>query len=93
MGTGLRFVVNVHTPDEGSISGTTATIAFDQLKTRAAELPQDRSTGLAVYCKTGRMSAEAVISLAALGYRDIIELRGGMLAWATQGRPLDPPGL
>lgn len=91
LSTGLRLVVDVHTPDEGSIPGTAARIPFDQLTARAAELPRDRSTALAVYCKTGRMSAEAVNTLTALGYRDIIELRGGMAAWAAQGRPLDPP--
>lgn len=83
------FVLNVHVPDEGSIAGTDAAIPFDQLRERRAELP-DRSTPLAVYCRTGRMSAEAVGTLADLGYRDVVELRGGMVAWAASGRPLLP---
>lgn len=91
LSTGTLFVLNVHIPDEGSIPGTTSWIAFDQLTARLTQLPTDRSTRLAVYCKTGRMSAEAVVTLAKLGYTDIVELRGGMLAWAAQGRPLDPP--
>ena len=37
------FVLNVHTPDEGSIPGTDAAIPYDQLERRAGELP-DRST-------------------------------------------------
>ena len=57
---GDRFVVNVHTPDEGSIEGTDAEIPFDQLERRAAELPQGHDVALAVYCMTGSMSRTAV---------------------------------
>lgn len=81
------FVLNVHVPDEGSIPGTDASVPFDQLRERRGELP-DSSTPLAVYCRSGRMSAEAVQTLADLGYRDVVELRGGMVAWAAAGRPL-----
>ncbi|MEP6562180.1 MAG: rhodanese-like domain-containing protein, partial [Nakamurella sp.] len=54
-----RTVINVHTPNEGSIAGTDLTIPFDQLDTRAGELPQNRGTALAIYCMTGNMSAIA----------------------------------
>lgn len=81
------FVLNVHVPDEGSIPGTDASVPFDRLRERRGELP-DPSTPLAVYCRTGRMSAEAVRTLADLGYRDVVELRGGMVAWEAAGRPL-----
>lgn len=73
---GSRFMVNVHTPDEGSIPGTDVAIPFDQLAARAAELPADRAAPLAIYCMTGRMSAIAGDTLAALGYTDVVELRG-----------------
>ena len=81
------FVLNVHTPDEGSIPGTDAAIPFDQLQRRAAELP-DRSTAVAVYCRTGRMSAEAVQTLRELGFTRVTELSGGMEAWQADGRRL-----
>ena len=74
------FVLNVHTPDEG-------TIPYDQLQRRSGELP-DRSTALAVYCRTGRMSTEAVPTLRELGFTRITELSGGMEAWQADGRPL-----
>ena len=85
------FVLNVHTPDEGSIPGTDAAVPFDQLVQRARELPE-RSTALAVYCRTGRMSAEAVPTLRSLGFTRITELAGGMQAWEADGRRLLPPG-
>lgn len=87
---GERFVLNVHIPDEGSIEGTDASIPFDQLDERAAELPQDRSTPLAVYCRTGRMSTIAVETLTQMGFRDVVELDGGMEAWSASGRTLLP---
>lgn len=86
-----RVVINVHTPDEGSIAGTDRTIPFDEIGVRAAELPADRATPLALYCMTGRMSTTAAGTLAGLGYTDVVELAGGMQAWAADGRPLDPP--
>lgn len=85
------FVINVHTPDEGSIAGTDAEIPFDQLERRAAELPADRSTPLAVYCRSGNMSITASQTLADLGFTDITELAGGMLAWEAEGLTLLPP--
>lgn len=83
-----RVVVNVHTPPEGQIEGTDLAIPYDQLTARAGELPGDRGTPLAVYCRSGRMSAEAVPTLVRLGFRDIVELRGGMDAWVAGGRTL-----
>lgn len=84
------FVVNVHVPDEGSIAGTDAAIPYDRIGARSAELPEDRSAPLAVYCKSGRMSAEAAATLQELGYTDLVELRGGMDAWVADGRELLP---
>lgn len=87
---GPRVSVNVHIPNEGSLPGTDLTIPFDHIAARAAELPQDRTTPVAVYCMTGHMSAIAGQELIRLGYTDIVELRGGMQAWKADGRPLLP---
>ncbi|GAA1223856.1 rhodanese-like domain-containing protein [Rhodoglobus aureus] len=89
--SGDRFVMNVHTPDEGGIEGTDADIPFDQLKERAAELPQDRTAAIAVYCMSGGMSEIAAETLAGMSYVDLVELRGGMIAWEADGRPLLAP--
>ena len=85
------LVVNVHVPDEGSITGTDAAIPYDELRDRSAELPQDLDAAVAVYCKSGRMSADAVATLRDLGYTDVVELGGGMDAWVADGRELLPP--
>lgn len=84
------LVLNVHVPDEGSIAGTDAVIPYDEIRERATALPSDLDAPLAVYCKSGRMSAEAVTTLLDLGYTDVVELRGGMDAWTADGRELLP---
>ena len=89
--TSERFVLNVHTPDEGSIPGTDNSIPYDELRARASELPPT-DTLLALYCRSGRMSAVAFDTLSKLGYKDIVELAGGMVAWEESGRALLPAG-
>lgn len=83
-----RVTINVHVPYEGDISGTDVSIPFDQITAQADRLPAQRNTPLAVYCRTGRMSAIAAATLTQLGFVDVIELRGGMAAWQSSGRSL-----
>ena len=83
-----RVTINVHVPYEGDIAGTDLTIPFDQIEAQIDKLPIPRSTPLAVYCRTGRMSLIAARTLADLGYQDVVELAGGMQAWQQSGRTL-----
>ena len=79
-------VINVHVPYEGEIEGTDLFLQYDRID--AASLPSDRDTPLVVYCRSGSMSAEAVVTLAGLGYTNIVELDGGMNAWRASGRQI-----
>lgn len=83
-----RVVIDVHIPFEGRISPTDLEIPYDAIAAHVAELPTDRITPLAIYCRSGSMSAAAAPELAALGFTDIVELRGGMDAWVADGRTL-----
>lgn len=85
-----RTLINVHIPDEGALPATDLTLPYDQIDQRAADLPAEKSTPLAIYCMSGNMSAIAGRELGQLGYTDIIELDGGMMAWQATGRPLLP---
>lgn len=77
--------INVHVPAADiQLDGTEMTMPFDNIDT--GSLPLDRDTPLAVYCRSGSMSAIAVQSLLDLGYTDIVELDGGTDAWAAAGQ-------
>jgi len=80
--------VNVLGPGAPMIPGTDLLIAEDQLASGASKLPP-LLTKLAVYCMHGITSAKAVIVLAGMGYKHIVELRGGMVAWYQSGRPVE----
>jgi phage shock protein E len=80
-------VINVHVPYEGEIPGTDSFIPYDQIVRRRGVLPP-RSVRLAIYCRSGPMSATAARTLSKLGYRDISELGGGMRTWEASGRAL-----
>lgn len=83
-----RVTINVHVPYQGEIPGTVLMIPYDQITKQADRLPADRSVPLAIYCRTGPMSAIAATTLAALGYTNLVELQGGMQAWEASGRTL-----
>ena len=81
------FVVNVHVPYEGEIDGTDAFSAFDRIS-ESTELPSDLAEPILLYCRTGRMSQIAGLSLIQMGYTNVAHLAGGMEAWAESGRSL-----
>ena len=84
------FLLNVHVPDEGYLAGTNARIPYTEVVARVAELPPDRDAPLVVYCMTGRMSRIAAEELVRLGYRQVIDLDGGMVAWQAAGYAVLP---
>lgn len=84
------FLLNVHVPNEGYLADTDARIPYTEVAARQAELPPDRDAPIVVYCLTGRMSATAAAELARLGYRQVIDLAGGMDAWRAAGLEVLP---
>ena len=81
------FVINVHVPYSGEIEGTNAFIPFDRI-VGDAELPSNEAASIALYCRSGRMSAIAASALAKAGYTRVTELDGGLDAWKSDGRPV-----
>lgn len=81
-------LINVHTPYEGEIAGTDTFIEYDSMKANEARLPSDRNTQIVLYCKSGRMSAQALKTLKKMGYKNVRHLKGGMDAWEKAGYEL-----
>jgi phage shock protein E len=81
-------LLNVKTPYIGEISGTDLYIPYTDVAARSRELPQDRAARIVVYCRSGRESTEAAQTLINLGYTNIDNLDGGMVAWTASGRGL-----
>jgi rhodanese-related sulfurtransferase len=56
---------------------------------RANELPRDRDVVL--YCRSGARSFHACAFLMQQGFRNVINLRGGIIDWARHGYEILPP--
>lgn len=56
-------------------------IPLGELPDRIDELEPMRGKEIVVYCRSGNRSAQACLFLAANGYDDLKNLKGGMLAW------------
>lgn len=59
-------------------------------KARAAK-ELDPNKPVFAYCRSGRRSAEAAAALAKLGFTDVRNLEGGILAWQKAGKPITKP--
>lgn len=79
------FVIDVHTPEQKHIPRTDAWIPYDRIEEFANLLPKDKNTTILVYCRSGHMSKIAASKLAQMGYKNIYELDGGILAWQRDG--------
>jgi rhodanese-related sulfurtransferase len=81
-------LVNTHVPFEGKIPDTDLSIPYDEIGRKADRLP-GKDARIVLYCRSGRMSAEAARTLVGLGYTDVWDLGGGMLAWERAGFRLE----
>ena len=78
-------LINVHIPYAGEIAGTDLFLPFNEVEANARKLPADKSARLVVYCLSGPMSDLAARALVTLGYTDVWNLDGGMVAWTEAG--------
>ncbi|HJZ54432.1 MAG TPA: molybdopterin-synthase adenylyltransferase MoeB [Gemmataceae bacterium] len=81
------FVLDVRNPNEFAICRIPGTVLvpLPELPNRLAEVPKDRE--VIVHCKSGMRSAKAIEFLKSQGYAKLVNLTGGILAWAEKVDP------
>ncbi|MBI3954932.1 rhodanese-like domain-containing protein [Candidatus Gottesmanbacteria bacterium] len=82
------YFVNVHTPYEGEIEKTDVFIPYNEIDKNLDKLPKDKNAKIVLYCRSGRMSAEASQRLTELGYTNVYNQILGMHDWQSKGYPL-----
>lgn len=81
-------VLDVREPQEyeqGAISGSIH-IARGNLESQIEARITDKDKRIAVVCASGVRSAFAAKTLAELGYRDVVSMKGGFNRWKDEGR-------
>jgi len=83
------FILDVREPHEYQICNLHGhLIPLGELPRRVHEL--DSSREIVAHCRSGKRSAEAVDFLRKAGFRKILNLKGGILAWSDEVDPSVP---
>jgi rhodanese-related sulfurtransferase len=83
-----RIVLDVREPSEyaeGHLAGSTL-LPLGQVAAQAGQL--DKDAPVYVICRSGNRSVTASQTLVKLGFRDVRNVKGGILAWQTAGYPV-----
>ena len=89
--TGQFRIIDVRSPQEiagGAIPGALS-MPLTTVPLRLNEL--DRGQPLVFVCRSGNRSAQACMFLQQQGFDNVINLRGGMTAWAGAGGDIQAP--
>ena len=83
------FLVDVREPVEHAEDHIEAAklIPLGQLEKRVGEI--DRNAPVVVMCRSGKRGAEAMKKLESLGFNDVRNLEGGIIAWKELGHPVN----
>ncbi len=87
-------IVDVRTKEEfadGHLPDATLIPWTDPDFTARASKELDPEKPVLVYCRSGRRSTAAATALAKLGFTEIRNLEGGILAWQEAGKPVTKP--
>ena len=85
---GSYRILDVRRPDEwvgelGHIPGATLATLETDFETYLQKLPKDQS--YAMVCRSGMRSARAAELAKAQGFRSVVNVKGGMIAWNAEG--------
>ena len=83
-------ILDVRTAEEYADGHIKGAILIDQKQgdfVEKAKATLSKEKTIAIYCRSGRRSANAADRLAAEGYR-LVNLKGGIIAWTDEGMPI-----
>lgn len=85
------LLVDIRTPAEMAqgIIPDSLLLPMHLIPIRMSELPKDKDVVL--YCRSGARSYQACAYMMQQGHERMLNLRGGILAWARHGYPIEPP--
>lgn len=83
-------VVDVREPAElvGDLGRIQEAVNVPLATVRAKAEAWDRGQKILVVCRSGGRSGAAAAELARMGFTDVTNLSGGMMAWASSGLPV-----
>lgn len=88
-----RVVIDVRTPEEFASGHLERAEMIDfsapDFAERVAEL--DPSKPYAIYCRSGNRSGQTAEMMRRLGFLDVVDLDGGIVAWQAEGRAVIAP--
>lgn len=87
------LLIDVRTRTEhqaGAIAKTDLLIPYDQLPACTDSLPVDRTAEIYFYCRSGRRSGITTRHLQTLGYTNVYNVVGGIIAWVNAGYEIVP---
>ena len=84
-------IIDVREPDEftGELGHVPGAELVPLATVLAAAHPWDRDERFVIACRSGARSAKAASSLVALGFKNLMNLDGGMTAYALAGLPVE----
>jgi len=59
------------------------------LEFKIAKVVPDKTTKIVMYCRSGGRASLACCSLEPMGYKNVVSIRGGWLAWTKAGYPVE----
>ena len=83
-------ILDVRTPNEykdGHIK-VCILLPFDEMKDKVAQIFPDKEQKIYIYCRSGARSARATREMKKLGYTNVYNMQGGIMAWQNKGYPI-----
>ena len=84
------IIIDVRTAEEfseGHIQDAILINIYDpNFKTKIGEL--DKNGKYLMFCRSGNRSGKAVLQMTQMGFKDVLNIAGGIIAWQRAGKPL-----